>query len=73
MTSAFSTRDDILRAIATRTDNEHIADLTPEELDFAMTLEGRRLLHAVRLGSEEFRLTKAARDTLACATGQVGG
>lgn len=67
MTPALSTRDEILSANAARADNEHIAALTPEEIDFAMTLEGHRLLHSVRLGSEAFRLTKAAREALDCA------
>jgi hypothetical protein len=55
----------ILRAIATRADNERIAVLTHTERDFAMTLEGRRLLECVRLGGAEFRLSIAARKLLA--------
>lgn len=56
---------DILRAIATRADNELIAALTPAEREFAMTLEGRRLLECVQLGGTEFRLSTAARRLLA--------
>lgn len=53
-----------LRAIAARADAEHIATLTAAEIDFAMTLEGRRLLECVRLGGNEFRLSIAARKLL---------
>lgn len=56
---------DILRTIAARADSEHVAALTPAELEFAMTLEGRRLLECIRLGSNEFRLSAAARRQLA--------
>jgi hypothetical protein len=64
MTLALHDRTELLLAIAARADNEHVAALTPAEIDFAMTLEGRRLLHSVRLGSTEFRLSKAARELL---------
>ena len=56
---------EILRAIAARVDSEHVATLSATELDFAMTLEGRRLLECIRLGSNEFRLSAAARKLLA--------
>ncbi|MBN8487564.1 MAG: hypothetical protein J0M20_07565 [Burkholderiales bacterium] len=64
MTHELPARDDILRAIAARVDNEHIASLTLEEIEFAMTLEGRRLLQSVRLGSSEYRLSRLAREVL---------
>lgn len=54
-----------LRAIATRADNERIAELTHLERAFAMTLEGRRLLECVQLGGAEFRLSVAACKMLA--------
>jgi len=56
-----------LQAIATRVDSEHVATLTPAEHDFAMTLEGRRLLECIRLGASEFRLSASARKLLAGA------
>ena len=56
---------EILRAIAARADSEHIAALSPAEIDFAMSLAGRSLLESVRLGSTEFRLSRVARDLLA--------
>ncbi|MBK7615443.1 MAG: hypothetical protein IPJ08_13475 [Burkholderiales bacterium] len=55
----------LLRAIATRADNERIAELTHLERAFAMTLEGRRLLECVQLGGAEFRLSIAACKMLA--------
>lgn len=65
MTTVLPERAEILRAIAARADNEHIAALSPAEVDFAMTLEGRRLLECIRLGSNEFRLSRRARELLA--------
>lgn len=47
MTLVLPERAGILRNIAARVDNEHIATLTPEEMDFAMTLEGRQLLECL--------------------------
>jgi len=64
MNPALPDRTDILLAIAARADNEYIAALSPAELDFAMTLEGRRLLESVHLGSTEFRLSRLARELL---------
>lgn len=65
MTLDPSTQAELLLAIAARADNEHIATLTPAEFAFAMTLEGRRLLHSVQLGSPEFRLSRSALEWLA--------
>ena len=65
MTLAPSEHPEILRAIAARADHDHVALLSPTEMDFAMTLEGRRLLECVWLGSSEFRLSKRARELLA--------
>lgn len=72
MTLALPDLSLILRGIAARADDEHIAALTPAEIDFAMSLEGRRLLESVRLGSTEFRLSRVARELLA-QTGTVEG
>lgn len=72
MTLALPDRTDILRAIAARADNEHIATLSPVELEFAMTLEGRRLLECIRLGSNEFRLSRLARELLDAPAGGPG-
>lgn len=55
---------DLLRAISARADNEHTAHLTEAEQEFAMTLEGRRLLECIQLGGSEFRLSVAARKLL---------
>ena len=65
MTLDLRARTDVLLAIAARADNEHIATLTPAEFEFAMSLEGRRLLHSVQLGSSEFRLSRSALTLLA--------
>lgn len=56
---------DILRAIAARADRHHLVELTPAEQDFALTLEGRRLLERIQLGHAEYRLSAAARAMLA--------
>jgi hypothetical protein len=71
MTLDLSAQAEVLLAIAARADNEHIATLTPAEFEFAMTLEGRRLLHSVRLGSSEFRLSRSALELLASRTGEA--
>ena len=65
MTLALPDLPEILRAIAARADSEHIAALSPAEIDFAMSLAGRSLLESVCLGSTEFRLSRVARDLLA--------
>ena len=64
MTLALIDQTEILRAIAARADGEHIAVLSPAEIDFAMSLAGRSLLESVRLGSPEFRLSRLARNLL---------
>jgi hypothetical protein len=71
MTMDASAQTEVLLAIAARADNEHIATMTPAEFEFAMTLEGRRLLQSVRLGSSEFRLSRSALTLLASMADEV--
>lgn len=56
---------DTLRAIAARADRHHLVELTPAEQEFAVTLEGRRLLERIQLGHAEYRLSAMARAMLA--------
>lgn len=56
---------DILHAIAARADRHHLVDLTPAEQEFALTLEGRRLLERIQLGFPEYRLSATALALLA--------
>ncbi|MDE2368503.1 MAG: hypothetical protein KGN16_05975 [Burkholderiales bacterium] len=59
-----------LSAIAARADAEGYVKLTAAEVEFALTLDGRRLLRRFSLESDQFRLSSAAL-ALLVAEGQV--
>ncbi|MBU6257614.1 MAG: hypothetical protein KGL18_02290 [Burkholderiales bacterium] len=50
----------LLSAIAARADAEGYVKLTAAEVEFALTLDGRRLLHRFSVDSNQFRLSSAA-------------
>jgi hypothetical protein len=59
-----TTTIEILRSIAARADRHNLVELTPIEQEFAVTLEGRRLLERIQLGFAEYRLSAVARALL---------
>lgn len=52
---------DQLKAIASRADWQGEVELTPRELRFALTLEGRRLLDRADVNQQRFRVSAEGR------------